>query len=434
MDSNTVDVQLEVDDDQGSVKNFESTNKISHDSVVTCGKCKKQMLYQEYDSKHRQIHYDLCWILGVEDEIDFTNTSKTQEILKENTKKSKAKSKFICEWCDAIKMTISGFANHLNKCKQNPVLNVNNQVLIKTDVNLSTSSITYDDNTMVSCGRCGESMIFEEYKNKHKHTHYNLCWLEGEEKIDYLNEQKLVVLLRAILKNSTAKKKFICEWCKDLKKSVVGFASHVKKCAIEQKKSKAKSKFICEWCDVIKMAISAISGFANHLNKCKQNLVLQHPNETDSPESIEEEKHEDEEESNNKNNSMIICGRCNKSMTFKEYEDTHSATHYSLCWIKGDEKPLWLINSIHFDDENIVQYLLRQKLPKHAARQKKVKFVCEWCQIERKSVPGFASHVKRCQSRPDKVTCGRCKEEMTFYKYRTSHYSKHYNLCWIDGD
>jgi len=36
----------------------------------------------------------------------------------------------------------------------------------------------------------------------------------------------------------------------------------------------------------------------------------------------------------------IICGRCNKSMTFKEYEDTHSATHYSLCWIKGDEKPV----------------------------------------------------------------------------------------------
>ncbi|KAE9535993.1 hypothetical protein AGLY_007894 [Aphis glycines] len=422
MDSNTVDVKLEVDDDQGSVKNFESTNKISHDSVVTCGKCKKQMLYQEYDSKHRQIHYDLCWIVGVEDEIDFTNTSKTQEILKENIKKSKAKSKFICEWCDDIKMTISGFANHLNKCKQNPVLNVNNKVLIETDVNLSTSSITYDDNTMVSCGRCGESMIFEEYKNKHKLTHYNLCWLEGEEKIDYLNEQKLVVLLRAILKNSTAKKKFICEWCKDSKKSVVGFASHVKKCAIEQK------------------------------------LVLQHPNETDSPKPIEEEKHEeDEEESNNKNNSMIICGRCNKSMMFKEYEDTHSATHYSLCWIKGDEKP-------DFDDENVVQYLLRQKLPKHAAREKKVKFICEWCQIEKKSVPGFASHVKRCQSRPDKVgqfneiengnditkkfdieftkerddsmmvTCGRCKEEMTFYKYRTSHYSKHYNLCWIDGD
>jgi len=45
----------------------------------------------------------------------------------------------------------------------------------------------------------------------------------------------MVVLLRAILPNTTVKKKFICEWCKDLKKSVLGFASHVKKCAIEQK-------------------------------------------------------------------------------------------------------------------------------------------------------------------------------------------------------
>lgn len=34
----------------------------------------------------------------------------------------------------------------------------------------------------------------------------------------------------------------------------------------------------------------------------------------------------------------VTCGRCNKSMMFKEYEDTHSATHYNLCWIIGDEK------------------------------------------------------------------------------------------------
>jgi len=45
----------------------------------------------------------------------------------------------------------------------------------------------------------------------------------------------MVVLLREILPNNTVKKQFICEWCKDLKKTVLGFASHVKKCAIEQK-------------------------------------------------------------------------------------------------------------------------------------------------------------------------------------------------------
>lgn len=34
MDSDTVDVKLEVDDDQGSVTNFMTTNIISYDSVV----------------------------------------------------------------------------------------------------------------------------------------------------------------------------------------------------------------------------------------------------------------------------------------------------------------------------------------------------------------------------------------------------------------
>lgn len=51
----------------------------------------------------------------------------------------------------------------------------------------------------------------------------------------------------------------------------------------------------------------------------------------------------------------------------------------------------------------MTQRLLRQALPKHAARDKRVKFVCEWCQIEKRSVPGFANHLKQCPSRPVKL-------------------------------
>lgn len=54
----------------------------------------------------------------------------------------------------------------------------------------------------------------------------------------------------------------------------------------------------------------------------------------------------------------------------------------------------------NFDDENVVQNLLKQSIPKNAAKKKKVKFTCEWCQIEKKSVVGFASHIKQCQLRP----------------------------------
>lgn len=35
----------------------------------------------------------------------------------------------------------------------------------------------------ISCGRCGENMSYAEYTNKHRNKHYNLCWLDGEEKL-----------------------------------------------------------------------------------------------------------------------------------------------------------------------------------------------------------------------------------------------------------
>lgn len=54
---------------------------------------------------------------------------------------------------------------------------------------------------------------------------------------DYLNENTVIVLLREILPKLTEKVKnvcFICEWCEEKKKSLIGYASHVKKCAAEQ--------------------------------------------------------------------------------------------------------------------------------------------------------------------------------------------------------
>lgn len=36
----------------------------------------------------------------------------------------------------------------------------------------------------------------------------------------------------------------------------------------------------------------------------------------------------------------VICGLCDKSMSYKEYEIVHKLTHYNLCWINNDEKPV----------------------------------------------------------------------------------------------
>ncbi|VVC33262.1 Hypothetical protein CINCED_3A011483 [Cinara cedri] len=139
-------------------------------------------------------------------------------------------------------------------------------------------------------------------------------------------------------------------------------------------------------------------------------------------------------------------------MPYKEYKKQHKLSHYNLCWIDENEKP-------DYDDLNVLQSLLKKSLPKDAIIKRKVKFICEWCETIKKSVPGFASHIKQCQSRPDKpislnangldstmsdrelyerdisvVTCGRCNKQMTYKEYHLKHCSSHYNLCWIDGE
>ncbi|XP_050546484.1 uncharacterized protein LOC126908455 isoform X2 [Daktulosphaira vitifoliae] len=165
--------------------------------------------------------------------------------------------------------------------------------------------------------------------------------------------------------------------------------------------------------------------------------------------SITNEEKQKEQEA--KNNVMVICGRCEENMLYKDYEEIHKQKHYNLCWLKDEDE-------IDFDDEILTQELLKQYLPKYAARDKKIKLICEWCATVKKSLPGFTNHLKKCQSRPDKISlidgnedicvvkfynsdkdsatvkCGRCKKEMTYKEYYNKHMAKHYNLCWIDGE
>lgn len=46
-------------------------------------------------------------------------------------------------------------------------------------------------------------------------------------------------------------------------------------------------------------------------------------------------------------------------------------------------------------DDGVAQSLLRKALPKNAVLKDNFLFNCEWCPISRKSVSGFASHIKR---------------------------------------
>lgn len=57
---------------------------------------------------------------------------------------------------------------------------------------------------------------------------------------------------------------------------------------------------------------------------------------------------------------------------------------------------LYFICFKDFKNEKAVANLLRAILPKYAVRDKKVSFTCEWCNVIKKSVLGYASHVKIC--------------------------------------
>lgn len=120
--------ELAIDDFQKDLFNEESScnYNVLTTTMVTCGICKKQMIFEEYDSnEHRSIHYNLCWLDGKEDKIDFMDTPKIINLLKRVTNKNRSGRKFKCEFCDDIKLTLAGFAKHLGICKINDSNNEN---------------------------------------------------------------------------------------------------------------------------------------------------------------------------------------------------------------------------------------------------------------------------------------------------------------------
>ncbi|XP_050421092.1 uncharacterized protein LOC126833675 isoform X3 [Adelges cooleyi] len=387
---------------EDSIENFhedvklepEVTIIIAADTMVTCGRCKQQMPFADFDNEHRITHYNLCWLDGIESEIDYTDTSAVLSLLRGATK-NKPKIKFICEWCNDVKLSIVGFCTHLQKCRNNTGTS-----------NITNNKISYQPT--VTCGRCYTSMTGVEYINNHRHIHNNLCWVEGEETLDYTDENKIAYLLRSILPKYAERNKkvsFTCEWCGEKKKSVSGFAKHVGKCDAQQN-------------------LSTLPVEENNMSSA-----------------------EIDDELEAKYNSTVTCGRCDESMLYREYEEKHKNKHYNLCWLKGEKE-------VDFDDETTTQDLVRKSLPVNAAREKKIMLSCEWCDIVKRSIPGFVSHLKKCQLRPNtvsqreiknsvcissennssKVTCGRCNKEMTLKEYHKVHAAEHYNLCWIVGE
>ncbi|XP_065212541.1 uncharacterized protein LOC135840117 isoform X2 [Planococcus citri] len=106
----------------------------------------------------------------------------------------------------------------------------------------------YTDDMMINCGRCKKKMTFRHYKNYHQVSHYYLSWIEGDQEIDLNDDSDVVRILQSSITPDALKKKAIrlaCEKCGDVRKSVVGYVSHVRFCQKEDKNSLFETCKLC---------------------------------------------------------------------------------------------------------------------------------------------------------------------------------------------
>ncbi|VVC30902.1 Hypothetical protein CINCED_3A012609 [Cinara cedri] len=119
---------------QVETKTYDYQN-LTASSIVTCGNCKKQMNFKEYDTKHRSVHYNLCWLDGIQDKIDFFSTPQLKTLSRKMyNNKNRSGRQLKCEWCNKIKRTVSGLFNHLKTCKYNVTEYSNYNKSVKSNI------------------------------------------------------------------------------------------------------------------------------------------------------------------------------------------------------------------------------------------------------------------------------------------------------------
>lgn len=69
-------------------------------------------------------------------------------------------------------------------------------------------------------------------------------WIEGEEPVDLNDEKKVIQLVKAAFKST---KKGVCETCNDVKRSFMGFVTHIQNCG-KSTEERDKLKVQCPHC------------------------------------------------------------------------------------------------------------------------------------------------------------------------------------------
>lgn len=101
-------------------------------------------------------------------------------------------------------------------------------------------------NDLIKCAKCQEEMIKKNFHNHNLHKHYLLSWYEGMPSVDVYEENLVVSLLWKALKSGI--KYFKCDTCGTIKKSAVGFWSHLCVCS-KSEEELINYKVKCKLCD-----------------------------------------------------------------------------------------------------------------------------------------------------------------------------------------
>ncbi|KAI5711495.1 transcriptional regulator ATRX homolog isoform X1 [Diaphorina citri] len=136
-------------------------------------------------------------------------------------------------------------------------------------------------NDMVICQVCQQEMTSKVFMKKHKKLHHDLCWTQHQEPIDIYNPQLVLDILgakRKQLQVATGRRyqialSFECFFCKLVKKSELGYYSHLLVCHRSDEEIEKANK----QCDKCEKTIFLPHYHAHQLKHIKEEAVEQEP-------------------------------------------------------------------------------------------------------------------------------------------------------------
>ncbi|KAL6447210.1 hypothetical protein ACFW04_001477 [Cataglyphis niger] len=107
---------------------------------------------------------------------------------------------------------------------------------------------------LITCAKCNQQVPRRQWSAHNLNQHNNMAWQENEEPLDFENDIKL---LKKVLTNALKQKKkyLTCEKCKDTKRSVNGFISHMQFCGKSEEERQALM-MTCPICKSVMMPSS----------------------------------------------------------------------------------------------------------------------------------------------------------------------------------